>query len=188
MQAGVFRLTKSFFILGWRPFSFENGGYSLGSRIYPLLNQFFMPSHPSPPRLGKFSCPTVLLVEDHDGYRRIVQQALECFLPGWLVCEADGVQAATDVLRKAQASVLVCDLMLPDGTAADLVEQLPALGRGQTKVIVFSNHSEEALAPLRTLPQVHGCLTKEHGLRALAMMIEQTAAVRDPVIEAAPTN
>jgi DNA-binding NarL/FixJ family response regulator len=118
----------------------------------------------------------VLLVEDHDGYRRVVRHALECFLPGWSFSEADGVQAAAEVLRTGGAGVLVCDLMLPDGTAADLVDQLRALDCGQTKVIVFSNHSEEALAPLRTRPQVHGCLTKEHGLKALAMMIQQTGA------------
>lgn len=133
-----------------------------------------MPPPSSHPSASVSSRPLVLLVEDHDGYRRIVRQALECFLPEWTVSEADGVQSAAEMLGQSRADVLVCDLILPDGTAADLVDQLPALKCDQTQVIVFSNHSAEALEPLRNRPQVRGCLMKERGLKELALMIEQT--------------
>ena len=143
-----------------------------------------LPSSPRPP-LGVSSRPIVLLVEDHDGYRRIVRQALECFLPGWKVCEADCARSAAEMLRRDGAGVLVCDLILPDGTAADLVDQLPGLGCGDTKVIVFSNHSTEAFKPLRARQQVHGCLMKERGLRELASLIEHAAGGRAPLAASA---
>jgi DNA-binding NarL/FixJ family response regulator len=78
------------------------------------------------------------------------------------------------MLVHREADVMVCDLMLPDGTAADLMDQLSGLKCDKTQVIVFSNHSTEALEPLRGHPQVRGCLMKERGLKELALMIEQT--------------
>lgn len=147
-----------------------------------------MPSSSTNFSAGGSSGPVILLVEDHDGYRRIVRQALECFLPGWTVCEADCVQSASETLLRASVSVLVCDLMLPDGTAADLVDQLSDMNCDDTKVIVFSNHSSKALEPLRAREQVHGCLMKDRGLRALASMIEQTLPARGALRDAVVVN
>lgn len=140
------------------------------------------------PASGASSRPIILLVEDHDGYRRIVRQALECFLPGWTLREADCLRSAAEMLRDGGARVLVCDLMLPDGTAADLVDQLPSMKCDETKVIVFSNHSAEALEPLLARPQVHGYLMKERGLRELAVMIEQAANAGGPYPAAVAVN
>jgi DNA-binding NtrC family response regulator len=142
----------------------------------------------SSPKRCESSSSVVLLVEDHDGYRRIVRQALECFLPAWTVCEADSVLAAKEVLRTGEVTVVVCDLTLPDGSATDLVGLLPSLTTKEPRVIIFSNHSAESLESLRGFHQVHDCLTKERGLKELASIIEHAAAYRGPVKGTANAN
>ena len=147
-----------------------------------------MSSSPPSPTRCESSSSVVLLVEDHDGYRRIVRQALECFLPTWTVCEADSVLAAKQMLQAGEVTVVVCDLTLPDGSATDLVGLLPSLTTKEPQVIIFSNHSAESLESLRGLHQVYGCLTKERGLKELASIIEQAAAYKGPVKGAAHAN
>lgn len=147
-----------------------------------------MSSSPSSPTRCESSSSVVLLVEDHDGYRRIVRQALECFLPAWTVCEADSVLAAKQMLQACEVTVVVCDLTLPDGSATDLVGLLPTLTTQEPQVIIFSNHSVESLESLRGLHQVYGCLTKERGLKELASIIEHAAAYKGPVKGTANAN
>lgn len=118
----------------------------------------------------------LLLVEDHDHFRGLVKQALECFLPGWVILEASSVATALDELRQSPVAVLICDISLPDGVATDVVDRLPSLHRADTRVILFSNHQAAEFEPLLARQDIHGFITKERGLKELAQLVESIAA------------
>lgn len=123
--------------------------------------------------------PALLLVEDHDSYRELVKKALGTFLPGWQIQEAGSVSAAVEELGRSAFDVVICDMTLPDGAATDVVDKLPLLQGQKTRVIVFSNHLEAQIAPLRTRTDIHGFITKERGLKELAQMVQHVAASHD---------
>ncbi|MCB1278015.1 response regulator [Prosthecobacter sp.] len=123
---------------------------------------------------------TVLLVEDHASYRSVVHDALTRYLANVEVLTAGSVAEALDALRSHDVNVLVADMTLPDGTAIDLLDGAAALDRGNCKAILLSNHSSVDMLPVLTRPDVHGYVSKEQGVKALAAAI---CANLDGVIE-----
>ncbi len=128
----------------------------------------------------------ILLVEDHDIYREVVRAALGKYLPHYEMVEAECVAAALPVLNSRKIDVLAIDMTLPDGSAIDLVEQCGAFIRQGMKVIVLSSHSSADMLPVLSRHDVHGYVSKEQGLKALAEAItEICSAARNelPVLE-----
>jgi DNA-binding NarL/FixJ family response regulator len=113
----------------------------------------------------------ILLVEDHDIYREVVRAALGKYLPHFEMMEADCVAAALPVLHSRKIDVMVVDMTLPDGSAIDLVEQSGHFIQQGVKVIVLSSHSISDMLPVLNRSDVHGYLSKEQGLKALAEKI-----------------
>ncbi|MDB6005769.1 MAG: exaE [Prosthecobacter sp.] len=113
----------------------------------------------------------ILLVEDHDIYREVVRAALGKYLPHFEMVEAECVAAALPVLNARRIDVMVVDMTLPDGSAIDLVEQCGAFIEQGTKVIVLSSHSSADMLPVLSRSDVHGYVSKEEGLKALAEAI-----------------
>lgn len=126
--------------------------------------------------------PVMLLVEDHEIYRRLLVQSLGRFLKDWRVLEADSICSALEALQDTDVSVLVCDLTLPDGLATELLDAFPERVKELTKVVLLSNHSAEHLNQLALRPDVHGCMCKESGARELARMIERVAGFDDETL------
>ena len=136
-------------------------------------------------RLGN-SGGVILLVEDHDIYREVVRAALGKYLPQFEMVEADCVAAALPVLNARPINVMVVDMTLPDGSAIDLVEQCAAFIQQGMKVIVLSSHSTADMLPVLSRHDVHGFVSKEQGLKALAEAITATccAATQErPTVE-----
>ena len=123
--------------------------------------------------------PVMLVVEDHEVYRRLLVQSLGRFLTNWRVLEANSIGSALEVLQHADVSVLVCDLTLPDGLATELLDAFPDRAKEKTKVVLLSNHSAEHLNQLALRPDVHGCMCKESGTKELARMIRRVAGFDD---------
>lgn len=113
----------------------------------------------------------ILLVEDHDIYREVVRAALGRYLPQFEMVEADCVAAALPLLHERKIDVLVVDMTLPDGSAIDLVQQCGHLIGTGLKVIVLSSHSSADMLPVLSRRDVHGFVSKEQGLKALAEAI-----------------
>lgn len=90
--------------------------------------------------------PRVLLVEDDPSLQRFVEMALE-LMPLELHCR-DSVAGAIEMLQQAPVSLLITDLLLPDGSGRDLLARLnaePAL-RGQARVMVFSAGLDDTIS------------------------------------------
>lgn len=67
---------------------------------------------------------TVFLLEDDPGVRVPLREALSA--AGYLVAEADRLDAARHLLRTAKPAVAVLDIELPDGSGLDLCKEIRA--------------------------------------------------------------
>ncbi|MBZ8140244.1 response regulator, partial [Rubrivivax gelatinosus] len=84
------------------------------------------------------SLPRVLLVEDDPSIRRFVQIALEEMAIEFI--EAGTLAEARAALAEAPVRLVICDLMLPDGSGVDLLHELASAraATGQPRLVAFS--------------------------------------------------
>ncbi len=100
--------------------------------------------HPTPPapRPPRGSVPAhcrVLIVEDHGALARSLSRVLR--QAGYHVETASSVEQALVALDAAVPDVLICDLMLPDGTGADVLNATE--GRlGDTRILGMTGYTE----------------------------------------------
>ncbi|MEZ5386642.1 MAG: response regulator [Prosthecobacter sp.] len=114
---------------------------------------------------------TVLLVEDHVGYRNVVRDALCWYLSELDVLTAGSVGEALNIMRSQDVDVVVADVTLPDGSAVDLVTAPRDRACHKHRFILFSNHSCAEMLPILRLPNVDGYISKEEGVKMLAARI-----------------
>ena len=67
---------------------------------------------------------TILLVEDDATVRSYVRDALSG--AGYLIAEADRLDVARNLLRKAKPALVVLDVQLPDGSGIDFCQEIRA--------------------------------------------------------------
>jgi len=118
---------------------------------------------------------TILLVEDHQGYREVMKAALGSYLPGFQVEEAESVETALAALGKRVFEVMVTDMTLPDGTAIELLDGAGSCIEAGMKVIAISGHDSREMLPVLNRDDVHGYVSKESGLKALAQAVMAVA-------------
>lgn len=123
----------------------------------------------------------ILLVEDHDIYRDVVRAAMGKYLPEDEMVEADCVEAALRMLQLRTIDLMVVDMTLPDGSAIDLVEQAGHFIEQGVRVILFSSHSSADMLPVLSRGDVHGYVSKEQGLKALAEAITEIKGTKADV-------
>jgi DNA-binding response OmpR family regulator len=141
----------------------------------------------------------VLLIEDDPSIRRFVSMALES-LPLRLI-EASTLAAAREQLVAGDISLLIVDLMLPDGNGLDFLAELRAspFGKSPPRAIVFSagvtaamRESAAALgvccvldkpvALSRLVAAVSGALAPEGPLRAQGAPVQPSASPGAPSV------
>ena len=118
---------------------------------------------------------TILLVEDHQGYREVMKAALGSYLPSFQVVEAESVQTALVALSERVFEVMVTDMTLPDGSAIELLDGAGSCIAAGMKVITISGHDSREVLPVLNRNDVHGHVSKESGLRALAQSVMSVA-------------
>jgi DNA-binding NarL/FixJ family response regulator len=103
-------------------------------------------------------CPTVLIVDDHEGFREAVRSLLEA--EGFdVVGEAiDGAEALVAAAR-LRPEIVLLDIQLPglDGFA---VAELLAATASAPKVVLISSREAAAYGPRVALAPVRGFLAK----------------------------
>lgn len=120
--------------------------------------------------------PRVLLVEDDPSIRRFVQLALED--SGVDLVQAGSLAAAIEALRTGPFVLILCDLMLPDGSGFDLLQSLAepdAPSPGMHRVAFSAGVSAEARQRLQSLG-VHEVLSKPVSLAALLTCVQAAVA------------
>ena len=85
---------------------------------------------------------TVLIVDDHAGFRSWTRSLLET--EGFLVIgeTADGTSALT-AARDLRPDLVLLDVMLPDTTGFDVADQLAALTPAPTVILVSSREASD---------------------------------------------
>ncbi|HEY8582801.1 MAG TPA: response regulator transcription factor [Capillimicrobium sp.] len=88
--------------------------------------------------------PTVLIVDDHAGFRAMARRMLEA--SGWTVT-GEAPDAASGLLAAAaqRPDVVLLDLNLPDASGLEVAGRLAA---GGPAVVLCSTHEEEELGDL----------------------------------------
>ena len=102
---------------------------------------------------AKGGTETILLVEDEEMVRNLVQAVLEEI--GYTILEAHTVGEASSLCEQHQGSIdlLLTDVIMPHMSGRELAEQLKAL-RPQMKVLFMSGYTDDAVVR-------HGVLTAE---------------------------
>lgn len=100
-------------------------------------------------------CASVLIVDDHEGFRAGARRMLES--GGWnVVGEAADGAAGVDAARSLTPDVVLLDLNLPDASGLDLVAALSTVAA----VVLTSTHEEEELDELARTSGACGFLPK----------------------------
>ncbi len=123
----------------------------------------------------------VLLVEDDASIRRFVEIALE-EMPGIRLLQAASLAAAEAELAAAPVRVLLCDLMLPDGSGTALLQSLaadPARRAGARLVAFSAGISATRRAQLEALG-VDEVLAQPVPLAALVDCVERALSAAPP--------
>jgi DNA-binding NarL/FixJ family response regulator len=110
--------------------------------------------------------PTVLIVDDHAGFRRAARDMLEA--EGFRVVgeSATGGAALTDAHR-VQPAVVLLDIGLPDIDGLEVAAQLTAADRGRTVILTSSRDAADYL-PLVAPSGARGFIPK-HELSGAAI-------------------
>jgi len=103
-------------------------------------------------------CPTVLIVDDHDGFRESARALLEA--EGFAVVgdAADGVAALAAALR-LRPDVVLLDVQLPDVDGFTVADRLAALSE-PPRVVLISSRDAAAYGPRLDAAPACGFLAK----------------------------
>ncbi len=102
---------------------------------------------------------TVLIVDDHPGFRRSARKMLET--DGYeVVGEAEDGRSALSQLSALRPQLVLLDVVLPDADGFELAERLAVLDPAAAIVLV-SSHDRSDFGPLVTRCSVRGFLPKD---------------------------
>jgi DNA-binding NarL/FixJ family response regulator len=102
---------------------------------------------------------TVLLVDDHGGFRRMARLLLQS--GGYIVIgEADTAAGAVESARKLEPDLVLLDVLLPDGNGVDVADELAALPH-PPGIVLISSCSEGGLGARLADAPVLGFVRKD---------------------------
>lgn len=85
----------------------------------------------------------ILLVDDHEEFRRILRQVLQAESDFVVAGEADDGEVAVELARRRQPAVVLMDLAMPRLDGFEATRRIKAM-RPETKILVLTLHAEEA--------------------------------------------
>jgi DNA-binding NarL/FixJ family response regulator len=102
--------------------------------------------------------PTVLIVDDHGGFRRSARLVLES--DGWpVVGEAEDGAGAVEAARLLRPTLVLLDVHLPDSTGFEVAERL-LVQEGPPAIVLVSSRDEAGYAGLAARAGALGFIPK----------------------------
>jgi len=86
--------------------------------------------------------PAILIVDDHDGFRRFAGALLEA--AGFTVAEAATGAEATEAVRAVRPGLVLLDIALPDFDGFEVARRLAAVPAGDPAPVVVLTSTREA--------------------------------------------
>ena len=87
-------------------------------------------------------CEAILIVDDHDGFRRLARGMLEA--AGFTVAEAASGAEATQTARIIRPRLVLLDIQLPDFDGFEVARRLAAVPAGDPAPVVVLTSTREA--------------------------------------------
>jgi CheY-like chemotaxis protein len=87
-------------------------------------------------------CEAILIVDDHDGFRRLARGMLEA--AGFTVAEAATGAEATQAVRTVRPGLVLLDIGLPDFDGFEVARRLAAVPAGDRAPVVVLTSTREA--------------------------------------------
>ena len=87
-------------------------------------------------------CEAILIVDDHDGFRRFARGMLEA--AGFTVTEAATGAEATQAVRTSRPGLVLLDIGLPDFDGFEVARRLAAVPAGDPAPVVVLTSTREA--------------------------------------------
>ena len=87
-------------------------------------------------------CEAILIVDDHDGFRRLARGMLEA--AGFTVAEAATGAEATQAVRTVRPGLVLLDIGLPDFDGFEVARRLAAVPAGDPAPVVVLTSTREA--------------------------------------------
>jgi DNA-binding response OmpR family regulator len=119
--------------------------------------------------IGRIARGTILLVDDHDGFRRATARRLK--KAGFRVVEAATGAAAIDAGERGGIDGAIIDLHLPDSNGIEVARVLRALKSSITVTIISGEANRQEKAQAATCGLM-GCMNKTDGLERLEKVAE----------------
>jgi DNA-binding NarL/FixJ family response regulator len=116
----------------------------------------------------------ILLVDDHDVFRRGLRSLVETQV-GWEVCgEATTGREAVEKVRKLRPDVVVMDITLPNLNGLEATRRIRKAAP-ETQVFIVTVHESEEVLAQALRAGAHGCMVKSDAGRDLVRGIEALA-------------
>lgn len=117
----------------------------------------------------------VLVVDDHPVVRNGLRSLLSQYSDIQVVGEAEGGQAALDLIAELQPDVVLLDIRLVGPSGVDLARQLRR-AQSTARVIILTSHDHESYLLEAAQAGVHGYLLKSSSAEVLADAIRAVHA------------
>lgn len=112
----------------------------------------------------------VLIIEDDDGYGRVLAEAMEHHL----ACETRVVRTAAEALHDAEIEdydLIITDLILPGDDGAEFVRRVrTGTDRPLVPLVMISSFHEEEVASIPVLSGASAFVCKDRGLMAIVSL------------------
>lgn len=107
----------------------------------------------------------ILVIDDDEDQVTVLQELLVHV--GYQTDAAKSVKEAVQRVRANPPDLMLCDWYMRDGTAGDIIDQLPGI-----KIIVMTANSEHDITPAYMSRITGNILLKPHSIDQLIVMIQ----------------
>jgi DNA-binding NarL/FixJ family response regulator len=124
------------------------------------------------------SVVTMIVVEDSALARDRLRELIATFASLHVVGEFDNAAAAITALRRQPVDIVLLDIKLRGSSGLDVLRHIKGT-RPATRVIIFTNHSEDEYRDLAMILGADYFFSKTHDTGRLRETLEQLSSQRD---------
>lgn len=118
----------------------------------------------------------ILLTDDHDIIIKGIESFIKTKFPVSKVFQANNISSASEIIEHYNISLLITDISMPTCKDGLGIIELAQKADPETKVIVFSMHTENWLINKLLNLKINGFVSKSSDINEIAIAIEEVVA------------